>query len=107
MIRSRMFGSAALFLAACAGQAADLGDGPLGAPAPSPAAGEVSITCQSGIDCHDGKCASCFLETCFCDSSAELALGGCVADGATATAPVVSDDGETMAFAVCLNNGTC
>src|SRR6185295_2698765 len=45
--------------------------------------------------------------TCFCDSSPEIALGGCIAAGATATEPVVSDDGEAMAFAVCLDPDTC
>jgi hypothetical protein len=107
MKRFQMFPATALLLAACSGNAVDLGDGPLSEPPPSPAAGEVSIQCEDGIDCQDGVCASCFLETCFCDSSAEVARGGCIAAGATATEPVVSDDGSAFAFAACLQDGRC
>jgi uncharacterized membrane protein len=102
------FLSVALLLTACSGSAVDLGHGPLGSAEPpsTPSARDVA-SCESGIDCHDGQCASCFLETCLCNSSDDISVLGCTGAGAVASAPVMSDDAQAVAFEVCLSPELC
>jgi hypothetical protein len=93
---------------ACSADAVDLGDGPLAPAGTADAALPRNIVCESGIDCQGGQCAQCLLESCFCDSSDDVRIPACVADGAILAAPpLLSADGTVLQFSVCSGGLDC